>query len=115
MLIQKDNLFCKGVKDGWKRCVDIDPSTLPKRCVAIEIEEDGERFLCVHHMTQNEPSNGWAKSVFKKLKLSDSPNEIWEAVFTKTEFYNPSCYDEKISDLLTEGGLRNLLVELFVP
>lgn len=113
MLID-NNLFCKGVKGGWKKCVDIDPSTLPKRCVSIEIEEDGERYICVHHMTQYEPSNGWAKVVLKKLKLSDSPAEIWEEVNTKTEFYDPYSYDEKINDLLTENGLRNLMVELFV-
>ena len=114
MLIQKDNLWCKGVKDGWKKSIDIDPSTLPKRCVTIEVEEDEVRYLWVHHLTQYESSNGWAKLVFKKLKLSDSPAEIWEEVLTKTEYITPDVYDEKINDLLTEMGLRNLMVEILV-
>jgi hypothetical protein len=114
MLIQKDNLWCKGVDGGWKKSIEIDPSSMPKRCITIEVEEDEIRYLWVHHLTQYEPSTGWIKIVFKKLQLSDSPAEIWEDIYTRTEYVKPDSYDEKINDLLTEIGLRNLMVEILV-
>lgn len=113
MLINK-YLFCKGVKAGWRKCIQIDPSTMPERCVAIEIEEEGERFVCVHHMTQHEASKAYIKVVFKKLRISGSQSEIWEEVSSKTEIYDPYIYDKKIKDVLSESGLRSLMVKLFV-
>jgi hypothetical protein len=114
MLIQKDNLWCKGVNGGWKKSIQIDPSSMPKRCVTIEVEEDGVRYLWVHDMTQYEPSNAWIKMVFKKLKLSDSNIEIWEPVLSRTEYIKPDSYDDKIHDILKEAGIRSLMVDVLV-
>ena len=110
-LIKKDNLYSKGFGSGkWKKSIDSDPTTLPKRNVTIEIEEDGISYLCIHHMTQDEPSTSYGKLVFKKLKLTDSPSEIWTDIYTHTEYIKPDQYvnseGDKVpaSEALNEDG-----------
>lgn len=81
--LQKDGFYMQSI--GPRKWLIKNPSipeSLPGRNVGIKIEEEGVVYACIADKIIQEPTNGFARIDFKKLKMFSDSSEV----FSETEF-----------------------------